>query len=224
MIMRKIWLRRNEFMYENNFVGPGKIVQMENVSLEDFHQVRMGKDGGHSREGNRRINRWRKSEGSRCKANFDAAYEARKQKMGVGIVIKDSNGDVLALISAPKYYVASPFIVESNALWKAMEMCNELGFRDVIFEGDAKAIIDVVNSEEDDESWRGQIIEDIKKIVRQREWWSVAFVHREGNVVAHQLAKLALQNEEEICWIEDGPSNIHRLIVHDKECNEFSDE
>ncbi|KAF5446930.1 hypothetical protein F2P56_032524, partial [Juglans regia] len=135
--------------------------------------------------------------------------------MGVRIVVRDNNGDVLDSLCAPRNYVTSPILAECNALWKAMEMCIELGFREVIFEGDAKAVlIEAVKSEDDDDdSWRGQIIEDIKQIIRTRAHWSVAFIHREGKEVAHQLAKIALQNEGELYWMENGPRNIYHLIV-----------
>lgn len=42
--------------------------------------------------------------------------------------------------------------------------------------------------------------------------------------MAYQLAKIAIQTEDELGWIEEGPSSIHRMIVFDKDCNEYSDE
>lgn len=36
----------------------------------------------------------------------------------------------------------------------------------------------------------------------------MSFTHREGNEVAHQLAKMALNCEEDMYWIEEGPESI----------------
>lgn len=51
--------------------------------------------------------------------------------------------------------------------------------------------------------------------------WSLVFVHTEGNAVAHSLAKIALHNEGEFYYIEEGLQEIHQLIVNDKVCNEL---
>lgn len=67
-------------------------------------------------------------------------------------------------------------MAECNA--RAMDLYIEMGFRDVIFVGDANEIIVAVKSEEEDESWKGQIIEDIKQIFRTSELWTIAFLHR----------------------------------------------
>lgn len=37
--------------------------------------------------------------------------------------------------------------------------------REVTFEGDAKEVIEAVQSNEVDESWRGQVVEDLKKLL-----------------------------------------------------------
>lgn len=69
---------------------------------------------------------------------------------------------------------------------------------------------------------RGQVIEDLKQLLLSSSHWSVAFIHREGNKVAHKLAKMALHPEEGLCWIEEGPGDISQLIVNDKVCNDLT--
>jgi hypothetical protein len=41
-------------------------------------------------------------------------------------------------------------------------MCHEMGYSKIHLEGDAKGVIEVVNSKDDDRSWMGHLIEDIK--------------------------------------------------------------
>ncbi|XP_035538467.1 uncharacterized protein LOC118343794 [Juglans regia] len=53
---------------------------------------------------------------------------------------------------------------ESMALWRAMVFCMETSIVDVIFEGDAKELIEAVMSDEDVDSSGGQIVEDIKQL------------------------------------------------------------
>lgn len=47
------------------------------------------------------------------------------------------------------------------ALWKALEICNDLNFQRVIFEGDTRAIIMAVESDEEIMSCYGPLINDI---------------------------------------------------------------
>ncbi|XP_042968991.1 uncharacterized protein LOC122301662 [Carya illinoinensis] len=125
---------------------------MAKNSLEDLHEIRRGVASGQSREESRRTQRWRKPEDSRFKANFDATYDAKRQKMGAGIIVIGRNGDVMASMAIPIYHVTSPFIAESYAIWKTIDMCTRLGFREVVLEGDAKVVINIVNTKEEDES------------------------------------------------------------------------
>lgn len=95
----------------------------------------------------------------------------------------------------------------------------KLGLEDVIFEGDAKELIEAVKSDEEDVSWRGHITEDIKTLRHARRRWSSGFSHREGNEVAHQMAKMALQMDGEKYWMEEVLEILYTLIVKEKECN-----
>lgn len=48
----------------------------------------------------------------------------------------------------------------------AVQLCMEMGIRQVQLEGDAKNVIVAMNSEEPDESGRGQLAEDIRSTLR----------------------------------------------------------
>lgn len=51
-------------------------------------------------------------------------------------------------------------------------------------------IVNVVQSKEVNYSWYGELIEDLKLDLRERPNCRLSFIHREGNRVAHSLAKL----------------------------------
>lgn len=86
--------------------------------------------------------------------------------MGLGIVIRDCEGDLQAGLIAPREYVNLVFLAKCNALLRAMDMCQDLGFNLVEFEGDAKAVIDAIKSNSVDNSWLGQVIDDIQQKMR----------------------------------------------------------
>ena len=81
-------------------------------------------------------------------------------------------------------------------------MCYELGITRVHFEGDAKGVVDVVNSGDMEISWMGHVIADIKMEIQEFEGWEITFVKREGNQVPHLLAKPTVQHVHNTTWRE----------------------
>jgi hypothetical protein len=84
-----------------------------------------------------------------------------------------------------------------------------MGFSMVHLEGDAKEVVDMVNLGKADESWLGHLIEDIKKELNSLACWRMSFVQREGNHVAHLLAKYVGLNNLTKTWRGEVPACIH---------------
>lgn len=41
----------------------------------------------------------------------------------------------------------------------------------------------------------------------------------EGNKVEHALARMTLEMEGEMIWMEESPQNIYSVVLNEKECN-----
>ncbi|XP_035551510.1 uncharacterized protein LOC118349853 [Juglans regia] len=151
---------------------------------------------------------WKKPDQGGFKANWDAALNSKF--MGLGVVIRNENGEVVACACSRRLPAPNSDVAESVALWFAVELCCELGFNRVTFEGDAQAVVKDVNSKEEDLSCRGHIIEDIKTTLSNvyRRDWTVQFIGRKGNEVAHLLAKYALNIDFDKRWIDECPDFI----------------
>lgn len=70
--------------------------------------------------------RWLKPTREFVKANWDAVINGKKTMMGIGIVIRDHMGEILACLSAPKSFCGKPFLAEAWALKSTVEFCKEL--------------------------------------------------------------------------------------------------
>ncbi|XP_018820941.2 uncharacterized protein LOC108991215 [Juglans regia] len=222
VIMRGIWYRRNKYVFENKFWRPGNVVQMAVTGLEDYYSVNEKKTGLNKGKGeDRGKSHWRCPVDVDFKVNFDGAFDQSSSKIGMGVVIRDKKGEVVAALSASRREGQNAFVAEGMALWRAMEFCLEIGMVDVEFDGDSKELIEAVMSDEEEDSRWGQIVEDIKQLRHQYSNWKVVFNYRESNEVAHNLAKMALLFDEELVWIEEVPSSIHQYIVKDNLCNDL---
>ena len=66
------------------------------------------------------------------KVNWDTVVDKYKRKMGIGVIVRDSMGDLLATLSSLKDYITEQDIVEIMAALRDVQLCHELGFYKVI--------------------------------------------------------------------------------------------
>ncbi|KAF5477697.1 hypothetical protein F2P56_004314 [Juglans regia] len=225
VVMRSLWQRRNLFIFENIFNGPESLLRKAKTVLEDFKEAQLQiinpieeprqLETSGSNRGRQVL--WKKPEQGGFKANWDAALNSKF--MGLGVVIRNENGEVVACACSRRLPAPNSDVAESVALWFAVELCCELGFNRVTFEGDAQAVVKDVNSMEEDLSCRGHIIEDIKAIMLGRRDWTVQFIGRKGNEVAHLLAKYALNIDFDKRWIDECPDFIFLQVCKDIDCS-----
>ena len=111
----------------------------------------------------------------------------------VGVVIRDNNGAVLASCSEKLHQAYKPDKVEALAALKAVTLACDLGFRKAILEGDSLGLIKALKSTEDCLSPTGLLVGDVKLVASSFEELVFSHVKRNGNKVAHSLAKNALR-------------------------------
>ncbi|XP_042976327.1 uncharacterized protein LOC122307486 [Carya illinoinensis] len=142
-----------------------------------------------------------------------------EKKVGIGVVIRDEDGEFLVAVEGQKLNVDQPIVAEAYALWKAIDVCRELRLVKVLFEGDAQVVVNAVNSATEDLSFYGSLIEDMKMLLKQRTEWTVQYTHRTNNEAAHLLAKESLSIQIDFAWFEDIPDCIQRIVESESLCN-----
>ena len=83
------------------------------------------------------------------KINFDRATFKDINKAGLGIVIQDGLGQVLASLSEQIQLPYSSDLVEAIAAARAIYFAAELGFSSYVLESDSELIIKALKNEED---------------------------------------------------------------------------
>ncbi|XP_042952140.1 uncharacterized protein LOC122289228 [Carya illinoinensis] len=159
---------------------------------------------------------WRPPRMDYMKVNVNAAMDKNMGRMGIGIVVRDCSGEVHVVVASPKQITRTANVAESWAMLRAIQLCRELGLRQVQLEGDAKMVVDAVNSNTQDSSWDGQVMEDIKSVLKAQPGWSVSFSGRSSNKAAHETAKLALSLGSECIWVEEVPPEVLPAVISDK--------
>jgi len=94
----------------------------------------------------KRHSRWLPPPDGHVKVNWDAFINEDKGWVGLGIVARDCKGFVLGAKSITKEFVAEPNIAEAMGALCTMHFCQQAGFLDVWFDGDAASVVKEINS------------------------------------------------------------------------------
>ena len=158
---------------------------------------------------------WTPPNTNSSKANFDEAVFNSSNSAGVGVIIRDSNSEVIAAMSKRILLPTTVLEVEAMACRRAVTFALEVGIQDVTFEGDLLTVIQAINSGGASEAPYGNLIEDI--LVYVSSFSSVVFKHvkRPCNKVVDALAKKAKFGDVFQAWMEELPPDIAPLAVLD---------
>ncbi|GLT40631.1 hypothetical protein SLA2020_147480 [Shorea laevis] len=151
------------------------------------------------------------------KINTDGAISGQQQSFGMGAVAPDHTGNVVAAMACKGHGAVAAKVAEACTLRKALQWARDLSFKKIIVESDCANIITAMHSVFPAmNSSLGLIISDSRMLMTSFLDCRLQHTRREGNSVAHELAKRALQAEADEYWVSDIPGNIAQFVMGDK--------
>ena len=111
----------------------------------------------------------------------DAAIDHTLGRLGLGVILRDHEGNMLVAKCITRKGHVEPAVVEAMAALEAIQLCRDRGYGRVHFMGDAKTVIDAVNSEVPDWSRMGHLINDIRELLQDLSLWKMSYISREHN-------------------------------------------
>ncbi|KAH7863681.1 hypothetical protein Vadar_020669 [Vaccinium darrowii] len=187
-----IWKSRNQAMFDHCRADPVWVMQQAVRSAAEFLEANKEEESEMeilcADRPSKQV-QWQAPTSGFVKINFDGAFIQNLNGGGIGVVARSDDGSFLCARSCGGLRARSTIVMESLALRAGVLLAMERGFRRVIFEGDAKRLINA-------RSGRGTSREDIQLLV----WdilqlcnssftdFSFVFVGRNCNSVAHELA------------------------------------
>ena len=94
------------------------------------------------------------------------------------------------------------------AISKALEFTREVGIFEAILEGDSLLVMKSLETKNAGLAPFGLLIQDSLTLSLGFSKLSYSHTKREGNLVAHSLAQLAVNNPNCVIWMEDVPSDV----------------
>jgi hypothetical protein len=212
MVAQRIWFRRNRFVFEGVFTPPNCLIRGAKEALQDFKKAHDSSFILSHPNPPSLSHQWSKPPQGVYKLNWDAAVDRKQRLIGVGIVARDCKGKVLAARCSFHRYISNPAVAEAFGAKICAEFGLFLGLRNVVLEGDALEVVRAISREGDEDGYLGNLIGETRHLLRGFECWAVSHVRRAGNMVAHNLAKLAVLHPQNHVWFGYLPACILSLV------------
>lgn len=127
------------------------------------------------------------------KINFDGAIFPKEKKSGIGVVIRDNRGPVIASCSKVVHQVLGVSDIEALGAACTLSFTSDVGVRRAVLEGDSKAVISTLREDGKVFVPYGLLLEDAKFLSQQFEELRLT----------HSLARYAISISHFLVWIED---------------------
>ncbi|XP_042980142.1 uncharacterized protein LOC122310312 [Carya illinoinensis] len=173
--LKRIWTRRNDFCHGKVFTHPTRIYQQAIEELSNFKETTTTFKGTKRQVGTA-VHKWSKPSQNNFKLNWDAAVKAKERRIGIGVIVRDYQGQVIGTVRAQRPLRGTPFDAEAYGLLTTVVFCKELGLQQICLEGDAKYVVDVLQSKA--LNWRlgGCLIEDARRVLNSSVDWTATHI------------------------------------------------
>ncbi|KAL5834011.1 hypothetical protein ACOSQ3_017685 [Xanthoceras sorbifolium] len=136
------------------------------------------------------------------KLNVDASLKCSESLVGLGAVIRDSNGLFMAGLSRKRFGSVSIEVTEASAILNGFHLAIDSGFTHLLVESDALNVINFLIEKKPPNSEVGLVIVDILAICNSAMVF-FSFVPHCANSVAHELARNSFFIDDVSIWLED---------------------
>ncbi|KAJ4717566.1 Ribonuclease H-like domain containing protein [Melia azedarach] len=146
------------------------------------------------------------------KLNVDAAIDKEGGIAGLGCIVRNSDGAVMASATIKKLVSGDVEQAEALAILEGVKIACDSGLQPLIVESDAINVVNLINGKLSSKGEIIWIISEIQNYVRKNKFLVIKYVPRTVNVAAHHLAKLALLSKESSIWMEETPQELEHFL------------
>jgi hypothetical protein len=210
-----IWKRRNNKVWDNVVDSDQAVIERANHLITGWRNAQKLRNLANTAPTDPQQTVWVKPNSGRYKCNVDASFSFNRNKVGLGMCIRDDHGRFVAARTQWLEPILDVEIGEAIGLLQALKWVNELQLYDIDFEMDCKRIVDGLYSKKNYRSDLGAILNNCRTILASSFVNShVKFIRRQANEVAHRLAGAAPSLASFHNFI-DIPTCIYDIIINE---------
>ena len=213
-----MWYNRNKTRHGAPRQSSRDIIHKARLILEDYKLAHLQKPL-HKEHAD---TRWIPPDYPWYMINVDAAVFSNKKAVGIGVVVREHEGSVLAALSKCIPLPLGPLAAEAKAMEEAAHFARDIGLQEVIFETDSSIISGALTGSSTAPVTVEDIIRGIQHTLRDFRRTQILHVRRQGNVPAHTLAQHA-KGIDTLVWLKETPSCIENCVFQDALCLSHSE-
>ena len=149
---------------------------------------------------------------SKVAVHFDTAFDSQSSRSATGLLVRNEEGEILALKAVIHSEIATPFTAKAHARLQAIKLGIFVGFNKMDVVGDSKIVIRKCQSTETDKLAIGAIIRDIQSIKHRFQEIEFHFVPKAENMITHVITKEALKRRESYYPVRGISESIHQEL------------
>ncbi|KAK9950614.1 hypothetical protein M0R45_006095 [Rubus argutus] len=211
MCLWVIWSERNNIIWKEGNFKPLFMAAWTLNLLEEYQKFHRPKNKINRRP----FSKWEAPPRGRLKINCDGAYKTELELGGIGVVVRNEDGNVIASLSRSIPVVSSAFHTEVEACRAALLLASQQGWDDFILETDCANLVSTLERIGEDFSEYGRIIDDCREYMLTFNTIEIRHIYREANCVANRLAHIAsISTIDKLC-LNETPSIIEDVLIED---------
>ena len=192
MVVWALWNRRNNLWLRKAYGTLGQIFSQAEDRLREFSL--------HNTTTTSTMQRilacWTPPDDEYYKINFDGALFQVNNCAGIGVVIRNGDGQVMASFSQQSPLPLTVIEVEALSTRKALILTQETSFTQVVLEGDSQTLITALKTGSHTLAHFGHIVQDIRYLAFSLSDVSYSHVRSQCNTIAYLLARRAILSPE----------------------------
>ncbi|KAK2356026.1 hypothetical protein QL285_093387 [Trifolium repens] len=165
VLLWSIWKRRNNKVWNNISETNTTVCERARHLITSWKQAQQIRSSANISQPIQQHIHWEKPSRGRYKCNIDASFSPIRNKVGIGMCIRDDHGRYVAAKTEWLSPILDVEIGEAMGLLSALKWVDELQLKDMDFEMDCKRVVDCLYSSGTYNSELGDILRDCRFIL-----------------------------------------------------------
>ncbi|KAF5445494.1 hypothetical protein F2P56_034541 [Juglans regia] len=150
------------------------------------------------------------------KLNVDGVMFADVGKAGIGVILRNKEGQVVMAAIKKEDMADEPATIELIAWLRGLQLCLPLGISKLVVEFDCLLLVQELQESHEFSSTNGNLLKDVRDLMKHFNELHIKHVYREGNGVAHSLARFAWNVVDIQMWWDYVPAFVNHALWFDK--------
>ncbi|KAM6547688.1 hypothetical protein CsatB_019364 [Cannabis sativa] len=168
-----------------------------------------------SRTSSTPVTKWQPPPENKFKLNVDAALDSSRTKIGIGVIVWNSDGQVVGAMSKPAVCNFKSQEMEAKAMFVGLSWAKQYQIPVDYVETDCLMLVNALNGCISQNLGFFDLVSDVTFHLSFFSNVCVSHIKRDANQAAHGLARQALQLDNNCIWLEEIPSTIFSVVVND---------